>query len=65
MKNQKKYIQEKKADLPGLPTDKEDWLDHLTDAEKASLERGLRDIENGNLIPHAEVMKRYEKWIDN
>jgi len=65
MKNQKKDIQEENTDSHELPTDKEDWLDQLTDAEKASLERGLRDIENGNLIPHAEVMKRYEKWIDN
>ncbi|MGN6800599.1 MAG: hypothetical protein ACTHJN_01765 [Ginsengibacter sp.] len=40
-----------------------DWWDELPQDAKASIERGLRDIENGDVSPHEEVMKKYKKWL--
>jgi len=38
---------------------KRDWWDDLSEAAKASIERGLKDIEEGRTTPHEEVKKRY------
>ena len=38
-----------------------DWWDDVSDEAKASIERGLKDIETGNITPHKEVMKKYKK----
>ncbi|MGN6249562.1 MAG: hypothetical protein ACTHNG_14510 [Ginsengibacter sp.] len=40
-----------------------DWWDELPQDAKASIERGLKDIENGDVSPHEEVMKKYKKWL--
>lgn len=39
-----------------------DWWDDLPDGGKVSIKRGLKDIENGRVTPHEEVMKKYKKW---
>jgi predicted transcriptional regulator len=39
-----------------------DWWDDLAPAEKASIERGLKDVEEGRVVPHETVMKKYKKW---
>lgn len=41
----------------------DDWWDDLPDSAKKSIERGLKDIENGKVTPHKEVMKKYKKWL--
>ena len=51
-----KFIKEN----PSLTTD---WWDSITDAEKLSIDRGLRDIKNGKTTPHATARKKYEKWL--
>ena len=38
---------------------KRDWWDDLSEPQKASIERGLKDIEEGRTTPHEEVKKRY------
>lgn len=35
-----------------------DWWDTITQAEKESIDRGLKDIENGKTTPHEVVTKR-------
>jgi predicted transcriptional regulator len=40
-----------------------DWWDDLSDGAKNSIDRGLKDIEMGNVTPHEEVMKKYKKWL--
>jgi predicted transcriptional regulator len=40
-----------------------DWWDELPQDAKDSIERGLKDIENGDVSPHEEVMKKYKKWL--
>ena len=36
-----------------------DWWNDLTDEQKAGLERGLKDIDEGKTVPHEEVKQRY------
>jgi hypothetical protein len=36
-----------------------DWWYDLSEEEKASIERDLKDIEEGRTTPHEEVKKRY------
>jgi hypothetical protein len=40
-----------------------DWWDTISEAEKESIDRGLKDIENGKTTPHSEIRKKYEKWL--
>lgn len=40
-----------------------DWWDELSNAEKASIEQGLKDVEEGKTTPHEEVKKNYGKWL--
>jgi len=35
----------------------------LSEAERKSVEEGLEDLKNGEVIPHAEAKKIYEKWL--
>jgi predicted transcriptional regulator len=42
-----------------LKCSKLDWWDDLSEAQKASIQRGLQDIENGRTTAHEEVKKRY------
>jgi hypothetical protein len=37
-----------------------DWWNDLTEEQKKGLERGLKDIDNGKVTPHAEVVKKYD-----
>jgi predicted transcriptional regulator len=48
--------------LKDYPTET-DWWDEISEAEKASIERGLEDIKAGRVIDHSEVKKLYEKWL--
>ena len=41
----------------------DDWWDDLPDAAKKSIGRGLKDVEDGKVTPHKEVMKKYKKWL--
>jgi hypothetical protein len=50
-------IEELKKVAPG------NWWDSLPDEDKASVERGLADIEAGRVSPQSEVMDRMRAWI--
>lgn len=41
----------------------QDWWNELNDAEKESIEKGLKDADEGHLIAHSEVKKKYEQWL--
>ena len=43
--------------------DKEDWWNKISDTEKKSIELGISDSDFGNLKPHSEAKKIYEKWL--
>ncbi len=44
-------------------TQSEDWWEELPTDIKASVTRGLKQSENGQTIPHNQVMKNYKKWL--
>lgn len=35
----------------------------LSDLEKSSINKGIKDLEAGKRTPHSEVKKKYEKWL--
>ena len=41
----------------------QDWSDKLSQEEIDSVNRGLKDIEEGNLQSHESVRKIYEKYL--
>ena len=40
-----------------------DWWQELSAKEKASIEKGIKEAEEGKLKPHSEVRDMYEKWL--
>jgi len=44
-------------------TDEQDFWNQLPDIQKKSIERGLKQADNGQTTPHEDVMKKYEKWL--
>lgn len=39
------------------------WWNSISDAEKASIEKGIEDADNGKVNPHSKAKKLYEKWL--
>jgi hypothetical protein len=44
-------------------THESDWWNEISSLEKESIERGLKDIEEGRIVAHEEVKKIYEKYL--
>jgi len=44
-------------------TEEQDFWDQLPDIQKKSIERGVKQADNGQTIPHEDVMKKCEKWL--
>ena len=42
---------------------KGDWWDEIGDEERASIDKGLRQLKEGKGIPHEQVVKQYPKWF--
>jgi len=40
-----------------------DFWDELSDAEKQSIEKGIKDADEGRLVPHDEIRRKYGKWL--
>ncbi len=41
----------------------DDWWNELDEEERASIERGLKDIKEGRTHPHETARKIYEKYL--
>lgn len=41
---------------------KKDWFDELSDEQKNDVIEGLKQADNGEFIPHADVVKLFGKW---
>ncbi len=39
------------------------WWNSISENEKEAIENGLKDAEAGNLNPHSNAKKLYEKWL--
>jgi predicted transcriptional regulator len=42
----------------------EDWYINLPQEVKDSIAKGLAQSAKGETIPHKEVMKKYQKWLE-
>ncbi len=40
-----------------------DWWDTMPDKVRAGVEAALNESEKGQVTPHAEIQKRYKKWL--
>ena len=40
-----------------------DWWDEINEDEKADIEAGIKEIEDGDFVPHSEVMFNARKWL--
>jgi len=49
--------------LSGKTAAQTDWWDTISDEERAEIEQGLAEADRGEVIPHEEVMKKYQKWL--
>ena len=56
-----KHLLEKIKDL--IKKEEVDFWDELSDSVKADVELAIKELDNGQGIPHEEVMKKYEKWL--
>ena len=43
--------------------DESDWWDNISEAERSSIERGLKDLDEGRFVDHSEARKLYEKYL--
>jgi predicted transcriptional regulator len=41
----------------------EDWWDGISPEERAEIEEGIEQADRGEILPHAEVMAKYKKWL--
>jgi len=41
---------------------KKDWFDELSEEQKGDVIEGLKQADNGESIPHADVIKLFGKW---
>jgi predicted transcriptional regulator len=44
-------------------TKNDDWYHSLSNSEKKSIEKGLQDLENGNVVSHKDVMTSVKNKI--
>lgn len=40
-----------------------DWWNTISDAEKQSIEQGVKDADAGKLYSHSNARKLYDKWL--
>jgi hypothetical protein len=40
-----------------------DWWDEISQAERDSIEEGLKDLSENRVYDHSEVRKLYEKYL--
>lgn len=43
--------------------EEDDWWNEVEKAAEGSIKRGLQQAKQGKVTPHAEVMKKYKKWL--
>ena len=44
-------------------TNKTDWWSEISADHKKAIDKGIAQLENGEGIPHNDVMKKYGKWL--
>jgi predicted transcriptional regulator len=49
--------------VKGFTREEENWWNEVEDAARESIAKGLKQVGQGKVTPHKEVMKRYKKWL--
>lgn len=44
-------------------TREENWFENLPESIRDSVNRGLKQSENNEVISHSEAKKKYQKWL--
>lgn len=44
---------------------KRDWWNEISEEEKNSIDRGLKDAEEGRVISYEQFKNKYKKWISD
>lgn len=42
---------------------KKDWWNEISEEEKNSIDRGLKDAEEGRVISYEQFKNKYKKWL--
>lgn len=42
-----------------------DWANQLSETQKKSIEKGISDIENGNIISHEEAKQKIRNYLQS
>lgn len=42
-----------------------DWWDDLSEQQKKLIQLGLKQAEQGQLIPHEQVKAKFDKWLND
>ena len=42
---------------------KDDWWDEISEEQQKAIDKGIAQLDNGEGIPHKDVMKEYGKWL--
>ena len=53
------------AKIKALRNKKADWWDEITDLEKAEIEEGLLQADNGEVKTHSEIRKKFRTLFDS
>jgi TRAP-type C4-dicarboxylate transport system substrate-binding protein len=43
--------------------DQKDWWDELTESQQKAVDESIAEMKAGKLTSHADVMKKYKKWM--
>lgn len=42
---------------------KKDWWNEISEEEKNSIDRGLKDAEDGRIISYERIKDKYKNWL--
>ena len=59
-------VKQKRTVLTVLKTfaeEQKDWWDEIGQEQQQAIDKALAEVQSGKLTPHAEVMKKYKKWL--
>ncbi|HEV8079589.1 MAG: hypothetical protein H0W75_12390 [Chitinophagaceae bacterium] len=59
-------VQQKKTVLTVVKTfarEKKDWWDVISKEQQQATDESIQQMNSGKVIAHADVMKKYKKWI--
>jgi hypothetical protein len=40
-----------------------DWWNEISDEHRKAIDKGISQLDDGEGVPHKEVLKKYNKWL--